>query len=131
MSPRTRLLVTVFAGGCIGTLVRAGLAEGIPVHAGQWPWPTFIANLAGALMLGAITEWWAEHHDQRSLLGAGLCGALTTFSTMQLELLRMLDSHDYALAIGYAATSLVLGVSLASAGRRLVDHPHSPRRAAL
>jgi CrcB protein len=34
---------------------------------------------------------------------------LTTFSTMQLELLRMFDAHRYGLATGYAATSIVLG----------------------
>jgi len=130
MSLKTRLLIAVFAGGCIGTVVRAAAAQHWVTDYGAWPWPTFIANLVGALLLGAVTEWWAEHHDQRSLLGAGLCGALTTFSTMQLELLHMLDDQLYWLAAGYAGTSLLLGFRFASIGRRLVDHPRSPRRTA-
>jgi CrcB protein len=46
---------------------------------------------------------------RRPLLGTGLCGALTTFSTMQLELLRMLDHRRAGLAFGYAAASVAAG----------------------
>lgn len=127
---RSRLLLAVFIGGAIGTTLRAAGAELWPPGPGDWPWPTFAANLIGALALGFVAEWWAEHHDQRSLLGGGLCGGLTTFSTMQLELLRMLDHDELALAAGYAAASLTAGVLLARAGRWWADHPHSPRRRA-
>ena len=37
----------VIAGGAVGTLARAGLAEALPVHPGTWPWATFAANIAG------------------------------------------------------------------------------------
>jgi CrcB protein len=46
---------------------------------------------------------------RRPLLGTGLCGALTTFSTLQLELLDLLDSGHAALAAAYAAASLCGG----------------------
>jgi fluoride exporter len=44
---------------------------------------------------------------RRPFLGTGLCGALTTFSTMQLELYKMTEAHDWSLAVGYAAATVV------------------------
>ena len=46
---------------------------------------------------------------RRPLVGTGFCGALTTFSTVQVELLELLDLHRYSTAVGYAAATLVLG----------------------
>jgi CrcB protein len=43
------------------------------------------------------------------LLATGFCGAYTTFSTMQVEILRMLDRDRYGLALGYAAASIAAG----------------------
>ena len=45
----------------------------------------------------------------RPLIGTGFCGAFTTFSTMQLELLKMIDHHRYGLAVGYALGTLAAG----------------------
>jgi len=91
------------------------------VHPGQWPWATFLVNVAGALALGSFTTRLQERLPQsayrRTLLGTGFCGALTTFSTMQIELLRMLDGGRVALAAGYAVASVAVGfaaVALAS-----------------
>ena len=107
--PDLEELLAVFAGGCVGALGRAGLAEALPHHAGRWPWATFAVNIAGAALLG----WAITRHDERlppSLLsrpfvGTGFCGALTTFSTLQVELLRM----PAGLAGAYAAASLAAG----------------------
>lgn len=55
---------------------------------------------------------------RRPLLGTGLCGALTTFSTVQIELLRMADRDEYALATSYLLASVIggyLAVFLSSA----------------
>jgi CrcB protein len=108
-----RELVAVFAGGFLGTIARAELAETIPYSAGRWPWATFVVNIAGAFLLGYLTTRLQERLPlssyRRPFLGTGLCGGATTFSTMQLELLRMLDAGDFALATGYALTSVVVG----------------------
>ena len=95
---------------------------GDPAH---WPWATFAANLAGALILGYVAARLRDGHA-RLLLGTGFCGALTTFSTMQLELLRMLDGEHYALAAGYALASLALGLAAVALGRRLATIAGAP-----
>src|SRR5439155_309507 len=92
------------------------LARHYATHPGHWPWITFAVNLSGAFLLGFFVTRLQERLPlsayRRPLLGTGFCGAFTTFSTMQLELVRMLDAHRYGLAAGYTAASLTLGYAL-------------------
>jgi CrcB protein len=108
-----RELAAIFAGGFVGAVGRGLLARAWEVDPGSWPWATFAVNLIGAFLLGYFVTRLQERLPlssyRRPLLGTGFCGALTTFSTMQLELLRMLDGRHYALAVAYAATSVVCG----------------------
>jgi CrcB protein len=108
-----RELAAVFAGGVLGALARAGLIEALPHGGGRWPWATFAVNVAGAALLGYFVTRLQERLPlsayRRPFLGSGFCGALTTFSTMQLELLQMLDHGRAGLALGYAAASVAAG----------------------
>jgi CrcB protein len=49
------------------------------------------------------------------MLGIGLCGALTTFSTLQLEALQFADNDHALLGAAYAATSIATGLLVAYA----------------
>jgi CrcB protein len=108
-----REVAAIFAGGFAGAVARAALVEALPYRGGQWPWATFLVNIAGALLVGYVTTRLQERLPlsayRRPFLGTGVCGGLTTFSTMQVELLRMLDDGHVTLALGYAAASIVLG----------------------
>jgi len=108
-----REIAAVFAGGVIGALARAAVEHALPPSPGAWPWATFAVNVAGAALLGwAVTrlqERLPLSAYRRPFVGTGVCGALTTFATFQLELLRMLDDGALALALGYAAGSLAAG----------------------
>jgi CrcB protein len=108
-----RELVAIFVGGAIGGGVRTWLSNAAPVHAGQWPWVTFAVNLIGCSALGylvtRLTERLPITSYRRPLLGTGVCGGLTTFSTFQLELLRMLDRGDIGLAVAYVGASVTAG----------------------
>lgn len=112
-------LAAVFAGGAAGALARTGLAEAWPVGPGQVPWATLLVNLTGCLVLGAVLVLTAAGSARRGLLGPGLCGGLTTFSTLQVELVELLRDGDVALAAAYAAVSAALGLAAVAAGRRL------------
>ena len=123
-SPSPRMLAAVFAGGALGTIARAEVAEALPVHPGTFPWATFAVNVVGAALLGWFTTRLQERLPlslfRRPFLGTGICGGLTTFSTMQLELLRLLDRGDVGLALGYAAASVVAGLAAVLLATNLV-----------
>lgn len=108
-----REIAAIFAGGALGTLARAALAEAFPHPATAWPWPTFGVNIAAAFLLGyfvtRLTERLPLSSYRRPLLGTGLCGGLSTFSTLQLELLDLTDAGRAGLALAYVASSLAAG----------------------
>jgi CrcB protein len=113
-------IAAIIAGGAIGTLARAALADALPHRGGQWPWATFIVNLAGAFILGwlltRLAERTAPSRHWRLFAGTGFCGALTTFSTFQIETFEFARDGHVALAVGYPAASIAAGIALAVAG---------------
>lgn len=122
-----REVAAIFVGGALGTLLRAALSEAFPHSPTSWPWPTFAVNVVAAFLLGYFVTRLQERLPlssyRRPLLGTGLCGGLSTFSTMQVELLRMIDDGAYWLALGYAAASVAAGyvaIHVATAGVRRV-----------
>lgn len=119
-----RELAAVFVGGAIGTAARAAIATLTAPDPARWPWPTFVVNIVGAFVLGYVSTRLLERLPQssyrRPLLGTGLCGGLTTFSTMQVETVRMLEHQHYGLALSYTATSLVLGFAAVQVASGLV-----------
>lgn len=101
-------------------LVAVGAAIGAPLryltdrtvqsrHDTLFPWGTFAVNVTGSLILGlltgAATAGAASSHLQL-LLGTGLCGALSTYSTFSYETLRLAEDG----ARFYAAANVVASV---------------------
>ncbi|OBF55427.1 camphor resistance protein CrcB [Mycobacterium sp. 852002-53434_SCH5985345] len=119
-----RELAAVFAGGALGSLARAGLGTLAAGDPAKWPWPTFTVNIVGAFLLGYFTTRLLERLPlssyRRPLLGTGLCGGLTTFSTMQVETLRMIEHGHWTLAAGYTLTSITLGLLAVHLATKLV-----------
>jgi CrcB protein len=107
-----RKLLAIYAGGVVGALIRVGLAQVASTSPGQWPWATFAVNMVGALLLGYFFTLFREHPEEslhHPFLGIGLCGTLTTFSTMQLELYEMVDGGHLGLAVAYCAVTVAVG----------------------
>jgi CrcB protein len=113
-----RELLAVFVGGAIGTVARAASETLVAPEPGQWPWSTFAVNLVGAFLLGYVASRLPVGSYRRPLLGTGVCGGLTTFSTMQVEILRMIERDHVVLAAGYAGASIAAGLLCAWLGYR-------------
>lgn len=128
-----RELAAVFVGGAVGTALRAVVATILPAPPGQWPWPTFIVNIVGALLVGYFTTRLLERLPlssyRRPLLGTGVCGGLTTFSTMQVEIVHMIDGQHYRLAGGYAIVSISVGFAAVHVASVLTRRAQSRGRA--
>lgn len=119
-----REIAAVFVGGATGTAARAALSTVLPSAAGHWPWSTFGVNVAGAFLLGFFTTRLLERLPlssyRRPLLGTGVCGGLTTFSTMQVEIVRMLDGRFFGLALVYTVVRITAGLTAMGAASTLV-----------
>jgi CrcB protein len=114
-----RKLAAIYAGGVVGALLRVGLAEAFPPAAGAWPWPTFAVNMVGALLLGYFFALHRDHPAEslrHPFLATGICGTLTTFSTLQLELYELVDRGDGGLAAAYCAATVIAGYLLVRIG---------------
>jgi CrcB protein len=105
MSP-ARVLLAVFAGGCLGGGARDLLATS---HG-----TTLAVNLFGSLVLGVLVV--AAPHHWRPLLGTGFCGALTTFGSVTLASEKWLADGRVVDGVGYLALSLLGGVATAGLG---------------
>jgi CrcB protein len=124
MRPDRQELAAIFAGGFVGTIARAALEQSLTGSAGAWPWATFIVNILGAALLGYFVTRLQERLPpslyRRAFLATGVCGALTTFSTVMVELAEMLERGYVSLAGGYAAASLAGGFAAIFLATKLV-----------
>ncbi|HEX4730741.1 MAG TPA: fluoride efflux transporter CrcB [Solirubrobacterales bacterium] len=115
-----RELAAIYVGGVIGALGRVGLSEALPHGVDAWPWATFTVNMIAAALLGWFVTRLGERLPpstyQRPFLGTGVCGALSTFSTLQLELFKMLEGGYVGLAVAYAAATIAGGFACVHLG---------------
>jgi CrcB protein len=121
-----RRLAAIYAGGTLGALARVGLAQAAPHGPGGWPWATFAVNMVGALLLGYFFARLRDHPEDslaHPFLATGICGTLTTFSTLQLELFEMVDGGYLALAAGYVGATLAAGYLCVRLGIMLERRP--------
>jgi fluoride exporter len=119
VNPRITVLFAVAIGGAIGALARAGLSEAVTW--GDWPYMTLGVNLVGTVLLAALGALiaWRPHlpHWLNPLVGVGICGSLTTFSTMQLEAVVAVRDGLSAKGVIYIASSVLLGLAAVIATR--------------
>jgi CrcB protein len=118
----TALLVLL--GGALGAPLRY-LADRLVDHwlGLAFPWGTLVVNVVGSFLLGLVvagTDTGATPGWALSLVGVGLCGAVTTFSTFGLQTVSLLEERRYGAALGNVALSLALAGAACAAGYSLV-----------
>jgi CrcB protein len=110
-----RELGAIFAGGAIGALARVWLSQRFTQGDTSWPWTIFVINVSGSFALAYLATRLQERLPlstyRRPALGTGFCGAYTTFSTMQVEIVKMVVAGDLGLAAGYGFASLAAGLA--------------------
>ena len=115
--------VMVFLGGGFGSLLRFGLGLVIKPGPGRFPWSTLVANTVACLILGAVIGLYmnGQMTDQRRLLlGTGLCGGLSTFSTFIAENWAFYENGQTTLMLAntllsflFCFTALIIGLKTA------------------
>ena len=114
------VLAVVALGGALGSLARWGLAVTIPHTTGGVPWSTFLANVVGAFVLGAlmvlVLEVWPPTRLVRPFLGVGVLGGFTTFSTYLLDTQDLLRAGRPGAALLYLFGTLLVGLVASWAG---------------
>jgi CrcB protein len=121
----TALLVAV--GGAGGALVRWGVDRAISARfTPAFPWGTFLVNVVASGLAGLLAGAGVRLADGGAwvgpLLGTGLAGALSTFSTFSYETMRLVEDGSWVAAVANVAASVAAGLAAAGMGGWLGQH---------
>lgn len=125
------LVAAVAAGGAVGTLGRYAIGRALVDHHRGFDWPTFVANVVGAFVLGAAVVYFIERvapgHLSVPFVTVGMLGSFTTFSSWTVHAAQLIRDGRTALALGYLAVTMAAGLVAVAAGtvlaRRLLGPP--------
>ena len=106
------------AGGAIGALARAGVAELIPRTSGEFPWATLIVNVVGCLAIGVAARRVSPLSDRWRFGVTGVIGGFTTFSAFADEVRDLLATDARLAALAYIVVTLVVGLVAVELGFR-------------
>lgn len=128
MHEQAPVVAAVACGGAIGALARYAVALAWPTPADGFPWATLATNVTGCALMGmlmvAITELWVGHRLLRPLLGTGVLGGYTTFSTFAGDVDNLAGSGQVASALAYLLATPVAALlatwTAAGLSRRLI-----------
>ncbi|MFG2909624.1 fluoride efflux transporter CrcB [Kitasatospora sp. NPDC048286] len=115
----------VVAGAVVGAPLRYLTDRAVQSrHDSVFPWGTFTVNVVGCLILGLVTgavAAGAASSQVQLLLGTGLCGALTTYSTFSYETLRLAETGAGRYALANVAGSVAAGLAAVFVGAELAS----------
>ncbi len=113
--------INVALGGAAGAVLRYQLGRGMtrvfgPQSMLAFPWATLAVNVLGSLAMGVLAGYLARvgsanGEQWRLLIGIGLLGGFTTFSSFSLELMLLIERGQPAAALSYACISVLAGLA--------------------
>ncbi|HEY1179559.1 MAG TPA: fluoride efflux transporter CrcB [Phytomonospora sp.] len=110
----------VIAGAMVGAPMRYLIDRAVQTrHATPFPWGTLAVNTLGSFVLGLLATGalaGAVPGSVTALLGTGLCGALTTYSTFSYETVRLFTDGLRLAALANVAVSVAAGFAAAALG---------------
>lgn len=115
----------VIVGAIVGAPLRYLTDRAVQLrHDTVFPWGTLAVNVSGCLVLGMLTGAASTGHASlhlQLLIGTGLCGALTTYSTFSYETLQLTETGAGFYAAANIVVSLTAGLGAAFAGVSLAQ----------
>ncbi|MDI9889260.1 fluoride efflux transporter CrcB [Streptomyces sp. HNM0645] len=113
-------LLGVGAAAALGAVARYVLDQYVRYRKpGAFPRGTWLINITGSFILGLFVGLWTRHglpEQVLTIVGAGFCGAYTTFSTFSYELVRLCEQGRVGKSLLYGASSVAVGLPAAAAG---------------
>ena len=103
-------MIFVMLGGFFGAMSRFLMSKALSSINKGFPFPTLIINSIGSFLLGSVLAS-DMSHKMYQLVGIGILGAFTTFSTFSYETLQLLTKGQFILATCYCVGSIILGAS--------------------
>lgn len=116
-----RALAAVFAGGLVGSALRAGIGMWVPAERGTFPTAVLVVNIVGSFLLGLYLSRRERSVGPRWSLqfwAIGIIGSFTTFSAFSLDVFHLLEEGRLLIATGYVTASIVGGLAAALIGQR-------------
>ena len=118
-------ILWVAVGGALGSAARYGVnVWSARLLGSEFPWHTFIVNVAGCFAMGVLVELMALKlnvgNDTRAFFTTGILGGFTTFSAFSLDFALLVERKSYGAALGYGVGSVALSLIAVFAGLSLV-----------
>ena len=106
----------IFLAGMLGGIVRFQISSWLP-SSPDFPWGTLLANYLGIFCLVYLVKGYLVYKGSSKgvilALGTGFCGGLTTFSSLLLDAVKLLDTGRYLSLVTYLILSIGGGLLFA------------------
>ena len=113
------VILGIMVGGALGALCRYLVNTAFVGSSLPFPTATFIVNMAGSFLLSLLlfSSLPSLSPELKTAIGTGFLGALTTFSTFEVETFKLFDEGQWLLGLSYSLGSFLVGLVAVLLGR--------------